>query len=1175
MRNLKKFLALVLAMIMVVGATAVVSADFTDVAADSNYAAAINDLAVKGIIKGISETTFGPEQDVTREQMALFFARSTTGETDDAAWNTGIVPFTDIDKYAGAIEVCFNKKIIDGKSATIFDPYAGITYAEGLKMAVCALGYGVDEDGNKLDYPWGYVSVAGELGLTKNITTVETVNESLTREEVAQIIYNLVYATPADGTPCFAAKYFDMVVAGNSELFVISATPEQWHGVDYEYTASASDKGAVYVGVQKLVAGVPTGELYYVKAADLGIADADVEKYFFYSVELVNFDAATGEFGRAILGDAPKAVKDAEVGNNGYKLTIDEKTYTPIDSYVSSTLINNLVIYNSMNIDNSRTFLDIRDELGSNWWWNDYYGFDAKVYDINGNLVAYRITSGATGDGDWYYYDALFYDIATGKVITYVEAAAKYGYTLAHGAINAGTLLNKEYVLNLFDDNRDGVYDRAIYTPIFMGAYYTYAGANSTTWDGLIRDLGNELGYDYASITKEAVYTNENAKVQGAISVYSYNPQLNVVTVYGLVTPKTGVISKITPVGGTNWRGVSTVVDLTLTIDGKDYPLYYFEKDAYFWQNGDMKKNSTAPSTLGAYVVQHDSVYSLNNQAPNAILWHYNSSNHQMAEFYNKARVGGTVLFYEYNGYILMAEMVERSILEDWAVIVEPRIFNVDGTFNFDLYVGGKFVELATISVLNGTYIGRFAGYDWDYVDFINCRALSYPGSIYYNADGIATFGSYELDKLVAAEDLGDYGFEDATVAGDNGKIKFTNGYTTGAALADRLYTNANTVWYFINEEEMPAGWVSTPAQPVFTPDPMKTTVRAYVGSGANNFIEYDADTYVWTDSIGYNSAAAKLIFVINSADHDFFRASDKTSLITFLSVDVNGGIAMRASDLGLPKEYTGKYYMYQSCKIYDLDKGVRVTTVFSKDKINTRLTYVIDEYNVVTPTTETIFATSKIVYFNTEIYNIQNVTGDYYGTLTADMTDDEILALEKISIRDYQMYVAGTASQSKDYTLKTIVEEVNGKMEVVGTEVVITDTTRTSYKDLPANWYELDKCDVNGDPDSLYDAIGKDPAGNYYVDFADDFTWSNGKDANYYNIEVDDKITELVVMIYGEGGPRTGDDALNALKGASRVSAIDNVKYNVTTGVAMFYIMGQYEGGDSSGGTWLQETAW
>ena len=47
MRNLKKFLALVLAMIMVVSAAAVVSADFTDVPADNRYAAAINDLAVK------------------------------------------------------------------------------------------------------------------------------------------------------------------------------------------------------------------------------------------------------------------------------------------------------------------------------------------------------------------------------------------------------------------------------------------------------------------------------------------------------------------------------------------------------------------------------------------------------------------------------------------------------------------------------------------------------------------------------------------------------------------------------------------------------------------------------------------------------------------------------------------------------------------------------------------------------------------------------------------------------------------------------------------------------------------------------------------------------------------------------------------------------------------------
>lgn len=59
MRNFKKFLALVLAMLMVVSAGAAVSA-FSDVAEDNQYAAAIADLVEKGIVNGVGDDKFNP-----------------------------------------------------------------------------------------------------------------------------------------------------------------------------------------------------------------------------------------------------------------------------------------------------------------------------------------------------------------------------------------------------------------------------------------------------------------------------------------------------------------------------------------------------------------------------------------------------------------------------------------------------------------------------------------------------------------------------------------------------------------------------------------------------------------------------------------------------------------------------------------------------------------------------------------------------------------------------------------------------------------------------------------------------------------------------------------------------------------------------------------------------------
>ena len=117
MINFKKFLALVLAMLMVVSAGAAVSA-FDDVADDSTYAAAIADLAEKEIVRGKAADAFDPDANVTRWQMALFIVRAITGETDDANWADGFCYFNDIaaGQYPGAISKAAAAGIILGRT---------------------------------------------------------------------------------------------------------------------------------------------------------------------------------------------------------------------------------------------------------------------------------------------------------------------------------------------------------------------------------------------------------------------------------------------------------------------------------------------------------------------------------------------------------------------------------------------------------------------------------------------------------------------------------------------------------------------------------------------------------------------------------------------------------------------------------------------------------------------------------------------------------------------------------------------------------------------------------------------------------------------------------------------------------------------------------------------------
>ncbi|HPT85964.1 MAG TPA: S-layer homology domain-containing protein, partial [Bacillota bacterium] len=212
MRNLKRFLAMALTMLMLVTSLSIVtSAKFEDVTDFQNEIAV---LAQLGVIKGKADGTFGFDEPVTRRQTALFFARATTGKVDDALhWQSKVntTPFKDLDPendYYGAISYCHNNGIVKGRSTTEFAPNDNITFKEAITMAVRALGYkGADMDAA---YPWAYYSKAVTLGLDKGIEDVG-LDDVVTRGVMAKLIYNMMFATNSEGTT-IAAKAFGSAV---------------------------------------------------------------------------------------------------------------------------------------------------------------------------------------------------------------------------------------------------------------------------------------------------------------------------------------------------------------------------------------------------------------------------------------------------------------------------------------------------------------------------------------------------------------------------------------------------------------------------------------------------------------------------------------------------------------------------------------------------------------------------------------------------------------------------------------------------------------------------------------------------------------------------------------------------------------------------------------------------
>lgn len=186
MRNFKKFLALVMATLMILSA-AVITTGAADAKAD--YTEAAQHLVAIKVMKGDEKGNLMLDNGVTRYQAALFFAQATSGETAVETWNaekkSGV--FTDVKAYGTAIDYAYTKGIIAGRGNGIFDPDGAIIYQDMLVMAVRALGYETKD----MAYPYGYILAAQKLDLDADVENVNF-KAALTRGETSQIIWNML-----------------------------------------------------------------------------------------------------------------------------------------------------------------------------------------------------------------------------------------------------------------------------------------------------------------------------------------------------------------------------------------------------------------------------------------------------------------------------------------------------------------------------------------------------------------------------------------------------------------------------------------------------------------------------------------------------------------------------------------------------------------------------------------------------------------------------------------------------------------------------------------------------------------------------------------------------------------------------------------------------------------------
>jgi len=190
--SLKRLLSGFLASAMIaVGAPAVLAKNYEDVPETNTARDEIDILSDIGVIVGTSDSEFSPDENVTREQMALLLFRLMLNKPDGGRVNTS--PFTDLydDTYHGAISWANAAGYILGTSASTFEPLEGIMFQDAITMLVRALGQ--SSPSMNSGYPWTYIDAGIKLGLDRGLEHIPY-TETLTRAETAVILFNALTA---------------------------------------------------------------------------------------------------------------------------------------------------------------------------------------------------------------------------------------------------------------------------------------------------------------------------------------------------------------------------------------------------------------------------------------------------------------------------------------------------------------------------------------------------------------------------------------------------------------------------------------------------------------------------------------------------------------------------------------------------------------------------------------------------------------------------------------------------------------------------------------------------------------------------------------------------------------------------------------------------------------------
>ena len=218
MRNLKKILALALALVMTLSLMTVANAFNDDKDIDAKYDEAVTVLSNLKVFKGVNDgSNFAPKQTITRAEVAAIIYRIVTGDVADnqAGIYKDYAKFKDVAANhwaAGYIGYCSNAELILG-DGTNFYPDQTVTGYQALAMILRAVGYDKNNEFQGNGWEIRTASTAQGLGILKNINQ-GTLGTAATREMVAEILFQAILVPTVTYTPALGYSQYVSIVGG-------------------------------------------------------------------------------------------------------------------------------------------------------------------------------------------------------------------------------------------------------------------------------------------------------------------------------------------------------------------------------------------------------------------------------------------------------------------------------------------------------------------------------------------------------------------------------------------------------------------------------------------------------------------------------------------------------------------------------------------------------------------------------------------------------------------------------------------------------------------------------------------------------------------------------------------------------------------------------------------------